>query len=84
MSRKQFKSTWPRVVRSPEFDGGGMLAIDGVNFEDGLRRIIVGPEMTQDGVKLIEDVLQQIDFADQQQSWFASALAGDVEVGGHS
>lgn len=78
MSTKPFKHTWPRVIRSPEVDDGTLFAIDGVNFEDGLRRIIVDTNIAQDGVILIEEVLRQIDYADQQRSWFEAVLNGET------
>ena len=78
MSTKPFKNTWPRVIRSPEVDDGTLFAIDGVNFEDGLRRIIVDTNIAQDGVILIEEVLRQIDYADQQRSWFEAVLNGET------
>ena len=84
MSVKPFKSTWPRVIRSPEVDDGTMFAIDGVNFEDGLRRIVVGTNITQDGVRLIADVLTQIDYADQQRSWFEAVLTGQTNEEGNA
>ena len=74
MSSKQFKATWPRVIRSTEVDDDAILAIDGANFEDGMRRIVVGVGMPGDGMSLIEETLRQIDFADQQRSWFETML----------
>jgi len=74
MRMTQFNSTWPRVVRSTAVDDSSMIAIDGTNFEDGLRRIVVGVEVTPEAVRIIEEALIQIDWADQQRSWFETML----------
>lgn len=46
----KFKSTWPRVVRSPELAENQAFVMGGDCFEDGLRRVIVGHAITPDQV----------------------------------
>lgn len=55
----KFKSTWPRVVRSPLVSDGQAIVMGGECFEDGLQRVVVGygitPEQVAELTAAIED-----------------------------
>lgn len=72
----RFPSTTKRVSRSAVLGGKEVILIDGVQFEDGVRRLVVGPEVSDDSMKALELALREIDNRDATVRWVNDLLTG--------
>lgn len=55
----KFASTRPRVARSPIPERGQAFVMDGDLFEDGLRRVVVGYDVTPEQVAEITAAIEE-------------------------
>lgn len=70
----RFPISTPLVSRSAVLSGREVILIDGVQFEDGRRRIVVGQEVTDATMKALTDALEQYERLDGMRRWFADLL----------
>lgn len=72
----RFPATTPRVTRSAVLGGKEVILIDGVQFEDGDRRLVVGSEVSDESMKALELALREIDNRDATVRWVNDLLTG--------
>lgn len=77
----RFPGKTPRVSRSAVLGGKEVILIDGVQFEDGERRLVVGPEVSDDSMKALELALREIDNRDAAVRWVNDLLTGHTNRG---
>jgi hypothetical protein len=79
----RFPATTPRVSRSRALFPDQVVLIAGEQFEDGLRRIVVGIDASDESVDLLAKALREIDGRDGMVRWITDMLAdqgGGAEV----
>lgn len=59
----------PMVCLSPLVQGNDVIAIGGVQFEDGRRRLVVGQHVHKDTVAKLETALAHIEYEDGRIRW---------------
>lgn len=74
----RFPSSTPRVSRSAVLGGKDVVLIDGVQFEDGMRRLVVGPDISDDSMAALASALSEIDGRDGAIRWIRDVLANQV------
>lgn len=67
-------STTPRVTRSDMVISPGAIVIEGSQFDDGLRRLVVGHEVTDDTIATLTAALTQIDAEEGRRRWFSDLI----------
>lgn len=72
----RFPMTTPRVVRSQALFDDQVVLIAGEQFEDGLRRLVVGPEVSDESMDALAKALNEIDGRDGMVRWITDMLAG--------
>ena len=71
----RFPANTPRVSRAPILGGKEVILIDGVQFEAGARRLVVGPEVSEETMTALALALQEIDNRDASIRWVTDLLA---------
>ena len=74
----RFPKSTPRVSQSAVLYPKEVALIDGAQFEDGLRRLVVGPEISEDTMAALTQVLSEIDNRDAAVRWMTDLLANHV------
>jgi hypothetical protein len=70
----RFPATTPRVSRSQSLYATDVIVVEGVQFEDGQRRIVVGPDITDDTIKALATALIEMDHRDAAIRWVTQLL----------
>lgn len=68
-------ATTPRVSRSAMVDGTFVVCIEGSQFEDGFRRLVVGIETTDETIAALTAALQEIGAEEDRRRWLTDMLA---------
>lgn len=73
----RLRSSTPLVSRSPMLRAREIVVMDGAQFEDDRRRIVVGPEVTDDTVGTLTEALGQLEQLDGMRRWIADLTSAD-------
>jgi len=71
----RFPISAPLVSRSAALPAREVILIDGAQFEDERRRIVVGQEVTDATMKALTEALDQLEHLDGLRRWFADLVA---------
>lgn len=71
----RFPATTPRVSRSTALHAQDIIAIDAAQFADDQRRLVVGPEVSDEMVDALTRALIEIDHREGMIRWFKEVLA---------
>ena len=77
--RLRLPAATPLVSRSPMLNASDVIVIDGGQFEDDRRRIVVGPGLSDETVKALESTLLDHERIDGMRRWFTDLIGGDPE-----
>lgn len=75
----RFPASTPRVSRSAALRAAEIVLIDAAQFEDDRRRIVVGPEISDDTMKALGEALDQHDRLDGMRRWFADLVTAHAD-----
>lgn len=71
----RFSISTPKVSRSKALTGREVILIDGAQFEDDRRRIVVGQQVTDATMTALTDALEQHERLDGMRRWFADLIS---------
>lgn len=77
----RFPISTPMVSRSKALTGREVILIDGAQFEDDRRRIVVGQEVTDATITALKDALEQYERLDGMRRWFADLITDRADRG---
>lgn len=75
----RFPATTPRVSRSAMIGPKDVVLIEGTQFEDDMRRLVVGAEISDDSMTVLDKALREIDYRDGAIRWITDMLADQPE-----
>lgn len=75
----RFPATTPRVSRSNALRAAEVVLIDAAQFEDDRRRIVVGPDISDDTMNALGDALDQHERLDGMRRWFTDLITDHAD-----